>query len=148
RGRADDDNPDAPAGCPIGAEGPLTISLLLDSAAPWEEADPATFTGRARIKRLGGAGDAPTVRFYRVAFGPGARTHWHSHSGPQLLLVTEGPCLVQRWGGPVEVAGPGDVVHIAPGEKHWHGAAAEDPAEHVAVNVAAETHWMEPAPPA
>jgi quercetin dioxygenase-like cupin family protein len=40
----------------------------------------------------------------------------------------------------------GDVVHIPAGQKHWHGAGAGEPATHVAVNVDAETSWMEPAP--
>lgn len=119
------------------------VRILRDAAKGWEEADPETFTGRARIKRLGGAGAAPGVKLYRVAFEPGARTHWHVHTGPQLLLVTEGRCLVQRWGGPVKPAETGDVVHIAPGEKHWHGAGPDGPATHVAVNVDAETTWME-----
>jgi 4-carboxymuconolactone decarboxylase len=124
------------------------LTLLRDGDAAWETADPATFTGRARIKRLGSAGTAPTVRLYRVAFEAGARTHWHTHSGPQLLVVVEGRCFVQRSGGEVEEAHPGDVVHIPPGEKHWHGAGAAGPTTHVAVNVEAETTWMEAAPPA
>jgi quercetin dioxygenase-like cupin family protein len=120
------------------------LALLRDSGAPWEDADPQTFTGRARIKRLGGAGGRPEIRLYRVAFEPGARTHWHAHSGPQLLLVIDGRCLVQRWDGPLEVATAGDVVHISPGEKHWHGAGRAEGATHGAVNVDAATTWMEP----
>jgi 4-carboxymuconolactone decarboxylase len=127
---------DIPAGDPL--------TLFRDAEAPWEEADANTFTGRARIKRLGGADGKPGIRLYRVAFEPGARTHWHVHTGPQLLVVTEGRCAVQRWGGPIETADAGDIVHIAPGEKHWHGAGASAPAAHVAVNVDAQTTWMEP----
>jgi quercetin dioxygenase-like cupin family protein len=115
-------------------------------ATRWEQADPGTFTGTARILRMGAAGSGPNVRLYRVAFEPGARTHWHVHSGPQLLVVVEGSCLIQRWQGPVERARAGDVVHIAPGEKHWHGAGSDGPVTHVAINVDAETTWMEPAP--
>jgi len=122
------------------------LTLLRVAATPTENADPATFTGRARVNRLGGAGAAPQVRFFRVAFEPGARTHWHVHSGTQLLLVVEGRCFVQRWSGPVEVAETGDVVHIPPGAKHWHGAGRDGPTTHVAVNLDAETTWMEPAP--
>jgi quercetin dioxygenase-like cupin family protein len=125
-----------------------TVVVLRDAEQGWEDADPATFTGRARIKRLGGAGESPEVKAYRVAFEAGGRTNWHVHSGPQILVVVEGRCLVQRWEGAVEVAEAGDVVHIAPGEKHWHGAGRESPTTHVAINVGAETTWMEPAPPA
>ena len=122
------------------------VEILHAQGVPWEDADSNTFTGRARIKRMGGAGTSPGVKAYRVSFEPGARTHWHVHSGPQLLLVVEGRCLVQRWNGPVEVALVGDLVHIPPGVKHWHGAGREAPTTHVAVNVDAETTWMEAAP--
>ena len=59
----------------------------------------------------------------------------------------EGRCLAQCWGEPVQVAEVGDVIHIPAGSKHWHGAGADGPATHIAVNVDAETTWMEPAPP-
>ena len=122
--------------------------ILRADAAQWEDADSRTFTGRARVKRMGGAGTSPAVKSYRVSFEPGARTHWHTHSGTQLLVVVEGRCLVQRWEAPVQVAQAGDLVHIAPGEKHWHGAGADGPTTHIAINVDAETVWMEPAPSA
>ncbi len=128
--------------------GQAPIEVLHAQDAAWEEADPRTFSGRARIQRMGGAGARPALKAYRVAFEPGARTHWHSHSGPQLLVVLEGRCLVQRWEAAVHVARAGDLVHIAPGEKHWHGAEADGPTTHIAINLDAETTWMEPAPPA
>jgi quercetin dioxygenase-like cupin family protein len=122
------------------------IDVLQDQRTPWEEADRKTFSGRARVKRLGGVGVSPAVRAFRVAFEPGARTHWHAHSGTQLLIVVEGRCLIQRWGDPVTTAAVGDVVHIPAGQKHWHGAGPDEPATHIAVNLDAETSWMEPAP--
>jgi quercetin dioxygenase-like cupin family protein len=123
------------------------MTEILRGSAAAESADPKTFTGRASVTRMGTAGDSPLVKAFRVAFEPGARTHWHTHSGPQLLVVVEGRCLVQRWDAPVQVAEVGDLVHIAPGEKHWHGAGADGPTTHIAINVGAETRWMEPAPP-
>jgi quercetin dioxygenase-like cupin family protein len=47
--------------------------------------------------------------------------------------VTAGCGGVRRWGGPVEEIRPGDVVWIAPGEKHWHGAAATTAMTHIAI---------------
>jgi len=47
--------------------------------------------------------------------------------------VTAGVGRVQRWGGPVEEIRPGDVVWIAPGEKHWHGAAPTTSMTHIAI---------------
>jgi quercetin dioxygenase-like cupin family protein len=49
------------------------------------------------------------------------------------LLVTSGCGWAQRWGGAIEEIRPGDVVWFAPGEKHWHGAAATTAMTHLAV---------------
>jgi quercetin dioxygenase-like cupin family protein len=40
---------------------------------------------------------------------------------------------VQRAGGEIEEVTPGDVVWFAPGEKHWHGAAAATAMTHIAI---------------
>ena len=37
------------------------------------------------------------------------------------------------WGAPIQAIRPGDVVWIAPGEKHWHGAAATTAMTHIAI---------------
>ena len=93
--------------------------------------------------------DAPAqghVSGASVTFEPGARTAWHAHALGQTLIVTYGCGRVQRWGGPVEEIRPGDVVWIAPGEKHWHGAAPTTAMAHIAiVEKTAEnsTEWME-----
>ena len=68
-----------------------------------------------------------------VTFEPGARTAWHAHPVGQTLVVTAGLGWVQREGGPVEEIRPGDVVLIAPGEKHWHGATATTAMTHIAI---------------
>jgi quercetin dioxygenase-like cupin family protein len=81
-----------------------------------------------------------------VTFEPGARTAWHAHALGQTLIVTAGCGQVQRWGGPIEEIRPGDVVWIAPGEKHWHGAAPTTAMTHIAIVEKAEdnsTGWME-----
>jgi hypothetical protein len=52
----------------------------------------------------------------------------------------------QRRGGPIEEIRPGDVVWIAPGEKHWHGAAPTTAMAHIAVYEALDgqsADWME-----
>jgi 4-carboxymuconolactone decarboxylase len=81
-----------------------------------------------------------------VSFMPGARTAWHRHPLGQTLVVTAGIGRVQRWGGPVEEIRVGDVVHIPPNTKHWHGAAADSAMTHVAITEALDgkaADWME-----
>jgi len=91
------------------------------------------FTGTVRIDPFYSA-EAP-ARLYSssVTFEPGARTAWHTHPLGQLLIVTFGSGLVQRWGGPIEEIRPGDAVWFAPDEKHWHGAAPTTAMTHIAI---------------
>ena len=80
-----------------------------------------------------------------VRFEPGSRTHWHSHSGGQLLLVVEGEGWVQTRGEAPQSVGPGDTVSIEPDEVHWHGAKRGQAMAHVAVTVGRPT-WLDEAP--
>ena len=109
-----------------------------------EAGDPKTFTGEVIRTTLAGDTTGTPVNVYRVEFLPGARTHWHTHSGPQWLFVVEGRIRVQTLGEPATEVVKGDAVVIQPGEKHWHGAAAHEAGVHLAVNVNAKTSWMEP----
>ena len=96
------------------------------------------------MQRLAVDDAAIPVHVYRVSFDPGGRTHWHTHSGPQWLLVVEGRVRVQQWGEPAQDVDAGDAVVIHPGEKHWHGAAPGTRGVHLAINVDATTEWLEP----
>ena len=98
------------------AKGPaewFTGSVRIDS--PFQRSSPA---------RVGGA---------VVTFEPAARTAWHTHPLGQTLIVTAGCGRVQRDGGPVAEIRPGDVVWVAPGEKHWHGASPTTAMTHIAI---------------
>ena len=104
------------------------------------------FTGTVRIEPLFQANDPARVRGSMVTFEPGARTAWHAHPLGQALIVTAGCGRVQRWGGPVEEIRPGDVVCIAPSEKHWHGAAPTMAMTHIAIGERLDgktADWME-----
>jgi len=74
------------------------------------------FTGTVRIDPLFQATAPARALGASVTFEPGARTAWHTHPLGQTLIVTAGCGLAQRWGGPVEVIRPGDVVWFPPGE--------------------------------
>lgn len=91
------------------------------------------FTGAVRIDPLFDAAEPARTSAALVTFEPGARTAWHTHPLGQRLIVTAGCGWAQRWGGPIEEIRPGDVVIIAPGEKHWHGAAPTTAVSHIAI---------------
>jgi len=105
------------------------------------------FTGTVRLDPMFEAADPGRVVGTSVTFEPGARTAWHTHPLGQTLIVTAGAGRAQRWGGPVEEIGPGDVIWFAPGEKHWHGALPSTAMTHLAVQERLDgktVEWLEP----
>ena len=104
------------------------------------------FTGSVRVDALFDRSDPARVAGAHVTFEPGARTAWHTHPLGQTLIVTSGCGRVQRWEGPIEEIRPGDIVWIAPGEKHWHGAAPTTAMTHIAIQEKLNgkpVDWME-----
>jgi quercetin dioxygenase-like cupin family protein len=119
------------------------MKIFRAAQIPSEAGDINTFTGDVVRTTLASDKTGTPVNVYRVAFAPGARTYWHTHDGPQWLLVVEGRIRIQKLGEPATEVVAGDAVVIQPGEKHWHGAAPSSPGTHLAVNVNTATRWME-----
>ena len=117
------------------------MELFQDRKVAYQSANPESFTGQVTVGLV--MDGSPDSRVYRVEFGPGSRTYWHTHEGVQLLLVEKGKGWVQKQGEALVQIRPGDVVHVAPGEKHWHGASREEEMIHWAVNSGIRTEWLE-----
>jgi quercetin dioxygenase-like cupin family protein len=82
-----------------------------------------------------------------VTFEPGCRNNWHKHAGGQILLVVGGRGWYQEEGKPARELRAGDVVDIASGVKHWHGAAKDSWFEHISIEVRPDmgpATWLEP----
>ena len=104
------------------------------------------FTGSVRIDPLFAAAEPARVTGGVVTFEPCARSDWHTHPLGQKLIITAGCGLVQSWGGPIEEMRPGDVIIIAPGEKHWHGATPATAMTHIAIQESLDgknVDWLE-----
>jgi quercetin dioxygenase-like cupin family protein len=121
---------------------------LVPSAGQSAQGPPDWFTGHVLMDTIRTPDDQSAIGCAHVRFSPGGRTVWHSHPLGQTLYVTDGIGLVCRRGGsPVEIR-PGDVVHIAPDEEHWHGATPDRFMAHVAIQEADHqgqvVTWLEP----
>ncbi len=106
-----------------------------------------SFTGHVRIDPLFQANDPARVGGALVTFEPGARTAWHRHPLGQTLIVMTGLGRAQGEGGPIREIRPGDVVSIAPNERHWHGASAATAMSHIAIHESIDgraVDWLEP----
>ena len=103
---------------------------------------PEWFTGAVFVDPIAqGQGTTP-MTVGSVHFTPCAHTAWHHHTIGQTLYVTEGVGYVQSRGGPLLTIRPGDVIRIAGGEEHWHGAAPDHFMTHIAITEG-ETEWGE-----
>lgn len=109
--------------------------------APEEPFEADTFSGPVGRRDLG-ALEAPEGTALLVRFPAGARTHWHSHPGGQILFVIEGSGRVGTRDGTTERVEGGDLVYAPPGEEHWHGASDEAEVQHLALSFGA-TRWLE-----
>lgn len=89
----------------------------------------------------------PRLHAFSVSFAPGSRTAWHSHVRGQLLICTSGRGTVSTRDGVTLTLEPGTAVWTEPGEEHWHGALADSPMSHIAVQTTDpgrnEVSWQE-----
>jgi quercetin dioxygenase-like cupin family protein len=108
------------------------------------------FTGDVWVDLIHAGSRPDQARLNIVRFAPGARSHWHSHRLGQTLHIIEGIALLGSRDGTVIEAHPGDTIHTAPGEEHWHGAAPDRFMAHLVLmdgdnSDTPHTTWGEPA---
>ncbi len=122
------------------------MEIKRAGSVPSGKGEPEYFTGAVRRDDLINAPAPARIFAASVTFEPGAHTAWHTHPLGQTLVVTAGCGRVQLWGGPIQEIRPGDVVWIAPGEKHWHGAAPTTAMTHIAMQEKLDgkaVEWLE-----
>ena len=122
------------------------MKITPSGSVPTKRAPASYFTGTVYQDPVIEAPAPARLTATRVTFEPGARTAWHTHPLGQTLYVISGHGHVQTWGGPIRDIRAGDVVWIPPGEKHWHGATANNAMVHVAMQEALDgkhVEWLE-----
>jgi len=111
-----------------------------------EKAPADYFTGLVMVKNLVQNDDIFNCQVGNVVFELGCRNNWHTHSGGQILLATDGIGYYQEKGKPIQILHKGDVVAIAPNVVHWHGASHHSGFTHIAINPNTQNgivNWME-----
>ncbi|MCA9516011.1 MAG: cupin domain-containing protein [Myxococcales bacterium] len=122
------------------------MEITRNGSRPSMQGPAEHFTGAVRVDPLFQSKAPARAAGAYVTFEPCARSDWHTHPLGQTLIVTSGVGLHQRWGGPIEVIRPGDVVSVDPDEKHWHGAAPTTAMTHLAIQEAKDgkvVDWLE-----
>jgi len=122
------------------------IRIMRSGSQASRQGSAENFTGSVHVDPLFQPNGPARASGSLVTFEPGARTAWHTHPLGQILIVTAGTGRVQRWGDPVDEIRKGDVVWIPPGQKHWHGAAANSSMAHIGIVEQLDgksVEWME-----
>ncbi len=122
------------------------MDIKRSGSHPSQKGPAEHFSGTVRIDPLFQAQEPGRAGGAYVTFEPCSRTDWHTHPLGQTLIVTFGCGLHQRWGGPIEEIRSGDVVSVAPNEKHWHGASPTTAMTHIAIQESLEgkaVEWLE-----
>jgi quercetin dioxygenase-like cupin family protein len=86
------------------------MDIKRNGSQPSTKGSTEYFTGTVRIDPLFQANNPARAVGASVTFEPGPRTAWHIHLLGQILIVTSGYGLVQRWDGHIEQIRPSDVV--------------------------------------
>jgi quercetin dioxygenase-like cupin family protein len=118
----------------------MEVSRAADGT--YEGGDAGRFTGVVSLRGTLRAEDGTNIGI--VHFAPGARTHWHQHAGGQFLYAIAGRGRVRSRGEAGHVLEPGDVIHVEPGEWHFHGGTPTAPVVHVAINGGGDAIWGDP----
>lgn len=122
------------------------IRLLPNGSQPSTLGSNDFFSGAVVVDPLFAPAEYSQVSGGHVTFAPGARSAWHTHPAGQTLIVTSGTGWVQEWGKEKQLIRPGDVVRIAHGVKHWHGATAINGMRHIAIQEVVDgknVEWLE-----
>lgn len=119
-----------------------------DAIFPKGQRAPASnFTGTVWVQQLIQPDSAFNIPVGYVTFEPGARSHWHSHPGGQVLLALGGIGYYQELGKPLQILRKGDAVKCPPDVPHWHGASPTVEFRQVAITPNTATGrvtWLQP----
>ena len=96
-----------------------------------QQVNPA-FSGPVSYQRIIGADMSNSFRITQVNFNEGVTNKFHSHTGEQVLFITEGKGIVATDKEQIEVS-TGDIIFFPAGEKHRHGAAKNATFSHIVV---------------
>ncbi len=105
------------------------------------------FTGDIWLHMITRDDSVLNVAVGNVTFEPGSRTNWHSHSGGQILMVTEGVGYYQERGTPKRIIRKGEVIICQPHVEHWHGASENEFMTHMAMSINTDrgnVQWLKP----
>jgi 4-carboxymuconolactone decarboxylase len=109
-----------------------------------EKAKNINHTGDVWLSELNKPDSIINSQISLAVFAPNAKLNWHTHSGGQILLITDGIGYYQEKGKPVQTVHKGDVLKCLPDVEHWHGSTPKTGVTYLAVSPKSKTTWLHP----
>lgn len=109
-----------------------------------EKAKNVNHTGDVWLSELNKPDSSINSQISLAVFAANAKLNWHTHSGGQILLITDGIGYYQEKGKPAQVVHKGDVVKCLPNVEHWHGSTPNTGVTYLAVSPKSKTTWLHP----
>ncbi|MFA4870457.1 MAG: DUF4440 domain-containing protein [Pedobacter sp.] len=109
-----------------------------------EKAKNINHTGDVWLRDVNQADNNINSQISVAVFGPNSKLNWHTHSGGQILLITDGIGYYQEKGKPAQVVHKGDMVKCLPNVEHWHGSSPKVGVTYIAVSPKSKTTWLHP----
>lgn len=97
------------------------MKIMKINQVPKKPVEDPLFTGPVSMQSIVDTDLSKRFKIQQVNFEKGVRNKFHTHAIEQILIVTEGKGIVATENEEITV-GPGDIIFIPAGEKHWHGA--------------------------
>ena len=109
-----------------------------------EKAKNVNHTGDVWLSELNKPDSMLNSQIAVAVFAPNSKLNWHTHSGGQILLITDGTGYYQEKGKPVQIVHKGEVVKCLPDVEHWHGSTPATSVTYLAVSPKSKTTWLHP----
>ncbi len=99
-------------------------------------------TGRVTGQDLVVEPMSKAIAIVNVNFSPGARTKLHIHTTDQVVIVVDGKGILATEQEENHVT-KGDLIHVPPGEVHWHGAEEDSAFSQLSIIPGGKTEVVE-----
>lgn len=109
-----------------------------------EKAKNVNHTGDVWLSELNKPDSIINSQIAVAVFAPNSKLNWHTHSGGQILLITDGTGYYQEKGKSVQIVQKGEVVKCLPDVEHWHGSTPTTGVTYLAVSPKSKTTWLHP----
>jgi quercetin dioxygenase-like cupin family protein len=119
------------------------MKMITAAEIKWEEDFSDNVIGQVFRQGLIDDNISKLLRISKITFSPGSRTRDHIHKDTDQIVYGISGMGVIGTDDKEEIVGPGTVVFIPAGEKHWHGSAKNMSFSNITFSMAGQTTHLD-----